>query len=242
MMWVDGVLLGGAGLVAGVANALAGGGTFFSFPVFVALGLPPVVANASNAVAVLPAHPLAAWRERALLAAHPLPWRWLGLACLGGVLGAGLLLQVGNAGFAGLIAPLLGLATLMFALGPWLAGRVQRVPGLAGLAVFAVSVYGGFFSAGLGVMMMAALHMAGVQATHLNNAQKNLLAGMVSVVAVVCWVVQGLVAWPWVWPALAGSVAGGWLGGTLAQRLPAHWLRALVLLTGSGLTVFFALK
>lgn len=242
MVFVEGVALLAAGVLAGVANSLAGGGTFFSFPVFMALGLPPVIANASNALAVLPAHPLAAWRERDLLRQQGLPWRWLGLALLGGVLGAALLQQVGNAGFARLIAPLLGLATLLFALGPWLVRHVQRVPGLAGLSVLAVSVYGGFFSAGLGVMMMAALQLAGLQDLRHNNAVKNLLAALVSAVAVWLWAWQGLIALDWVWPALLGSWLGGVLGGRWAQRIPLHWLRRGVIGMGAVLTGYYAVR
>lgn len=242
MTFTEAGLLFGAGLLAGVVNALAGGGTFLSFPVFMALGAAPVVANASNALAVLPAHPLAAWRERALLRQYGLPWRWLGLALSGGLMGAVLLQQVGNAGFAAIVAPLLGLATLVFALGPWLAKRLPPQRGMAGLAIFAVSVYGGFFSAGLGVMMMAALQLAGLEDLRLNNAVKNLLAALVSGVAVLWWMTQGLMDHALVLPALLGSMLGGLAGGRWAQVIPVKWLRAGVIGMGLLMTGWFALQ
>src|SRR5690606_5401319 len=188
-------LLLGTGLVAGLCNALAGGGTFFTFPTFLGAGLPPVVANASNAIAVWPGHALAAFGDRADLSAFRGRLGgaiWAALA--GGVCGALLLVVIENDTFERLIPMLLLAATLLFATGDRinrrLAARSRRGgTGAAGAfelaCLFAFSLYGGFFGAGLGVILMAGLLMLGVGNLELNNALKNLLGAVITSVAVV---------------------------------------------------------
>ena len=238
----DLLLLALAGVLGGLANALAGGGTLLTFPAFLAAGVPPVVANASNALAIWPAHATAAWAERATLA--PLLPAWRGralLLALGGACGAALLLLSGNRAFLALVPPLLGLATLVFALrrrllgwaGPWLASPA---------ASFLLAIYGGYFGAGLGVMLLAWLALvlpAGTSAATL-NALKNLLASLVTAAGIALLILAGAIAWPAALACLLGAVLGGWLGARLAGRLPAAWVEACVILAGTGLTLFYA--
>lgn len=238
-------LLFALGLCCGVVNAIAGGGTFFSFPVFIALGLPPVMANATNAAAVLPSHPMAAWAERHYLIARADFWRLIGIALLGGACGAGLLSVVGNQGFESLIPYLLLLATLLFACGSrlrrWLRHTAAfRLGGWSSLLLLLICVYGGFFAAGMGVILMAGLLLLGSQQMADNNAVKNLLGGVVNSVAVVVWSIQGLIDWSLVWQCFAGAVIGGVLGAKLARYLSVMWLQRLVMSVGFGLSgVFF---
>jgi uncharacterized membrane protein YfcA len=234
----------GAGFSAGVVNALAGGGTFFSFPVFMALGLPPVVANSTNAAAVWPAHPLAAWSERAQLRGVPHLPLLIGLTVLGALVGAGLLSTVGNHVFKQLVPYLLMVATALFAFGSHIRRYISadsgfRVSVLGGALMLLIAAYGGFFSAGMGVMLMAGLLLLGLHQMHTNNAVKNLLGALVNTLAVALWTWQGLIDWSMVPVAFVGAVAGGLLGARLSRWLPVHWLRRVVIGVGFGLSVFY---
>lgn len=246
LVWQSGLLFA-VGLFCGVVNAVAGGGTFFSFPVFIALGLPPVMANATNAAAVLPSHPMAAWAERHYLYARSDFWHLLLLALLGGACGAGLLSVVGNQGFEALIPYLLLVATLLFACGSRLRRWFHRTAAFrlgvwSSLLLLLVCVYGGFFAAGMGVILMAGLLLLGLQQMADNNAVKNLLGGVVNAVAVVVWSVQGLIDWSLVWQCFVGAVIGGILGAKLARYLSVIWLQRVVMTVGFGLSGVFFLK
>lgn len=238
------------GVLAGLCNALAGGGTFFTFPAFLGAGLPPVVANASNAIAVWPGHAFAAVGYRKELAT-----RRSGLgsaiaaALAGGVCGALLLVFIEDDAFARLIPFLLLAATLLFAGGERLnrrlagdAGHTRHGGGPALVrhgCLFLFSLYGGFFGAGLGVILMAGLLILGVTDLPANNALKNLLGAVITSVAVVVFAVSGLVSWPHTLIALSGAAAGGLLGARVAHRLSATWLRRVVIAVGSALSVYY---
>ena len=245
--------LGAIGVVAGLCNAIAGGGTLFSFPVFMAAGLPPVVANASNAVAVWPGHALATVGYRKELRQVSGGLTAAGLAAIiGGATGAYLLSLVGNGAFVTLIPYLLLAATTLFAIGPaanrWLSHklRVAATPasfgpfGLLGILLF--SIYGGFFGAGLGVMLMAGLLLVGVHEPQQNNAVKNLLATVVTSVAVGVFAFSGLVAWPQTACAFVGAIIGGLLGSRLARLMSPKLLRFCVTSFGFGLSAYYFLK
>jgi uncharacterized membrane protein YfcA len=244
-------LLLAAGLTGGTVNAIAGGATFFTFPAMLAVGLPPVVANASNTVALWPASCAAAltdwrqlWAERSMAA--PL----IGIGLAGGLTGALLLLVTSNDTFRVLVPFLLLLATVVFAgsgrLLRWLrrhrpadrAGPRLRHPAILALIGFC-AIYGGYFGAGIGIMMMAGLTVAGIERLHLANAMKNLLAAAINGIAVVVFVVSGIVAWPATLIMLAGAIGGGFLGARLARRIPAPALRAVVVTVGTLLTAWY---
>jgi uncharacterized membrane protein YfcA len=240
------------GFIAGVCNAVAGGGTFFTLPIFLAAGLPPVLANASNALAVWPGHILATVTYRHILWQHR---KTLLRVCLigliGAVIGSWLLSQVGNARFRALIPMLILVATLLFAFGKQIHDHFAHRPmprsmsleHLSLLAAFIqliLAVYGGFFSAGLGVMLMAMLMLFGVHDMQLNNAFKNAIASVISTVAVLIFILNGMVVWSHALPAFAACIVGGIVGAKLAQRLPAQWLKSTVVTTGLMLTVYYA--
>ena len=178
-----------SGVLAGVCNAVAGGGTFFTFPVFLSAGIPPVVANASNAVAVWPGHALAAvgYRRELREFNHRMKSSII-IAIMGGAFGALLLAYIGNRAFSMLIPFLILFATLLFCFGKsvnsWINDRTASVsietPGyVTRLFEFVVAAYGGFFGAGLGIMLMGGLLMLGVHDIHANNALKNLLGAII---------------------------------------------------------------
>lgn len=242
------LLLLAAGFLAGGMNALAGGGTFFSFPALLAVGLPPVTAGATNCVALWPASIAAAWAARPSL--RPLG-RWLlpllGAALLGGLGGGLLLLAGGDDTFRVLIPWLLLVATLLFAaspyLGRWLAARRGHsdVPPHSPLSLAShtlVSIYGGYFGAGMGILQLAAFSIEGHE-LRLANALKNLLSAVIYSVASLTFIFAGKISWYELAILLAGATLGGYAGGHLGNRLPASWLRALVLLVGCGMTVYY---
>lgn len=245
-------LLVGAGVLAGLTNAIAGGGTFFTFPVFLAAGLPPVVANASNAVAVWPGHALAVADSREALSRIKIHvGTSVVIALLGGVAGALLLVAIDSAAFAKAVPFLMLFATLLFAFGrglsAWFAPGTpgtgfERRPLATRLCEFCFAVYGGFFGAGLGVMLMAGLLMLGVQDLHVNNALKNLLASVVTSVSVAIFAATGLVSWPHTLVALAGAIAGGLLGARVARLLSALWLRRIVVAVGLVLSAYYFVR
>jgi len=237
------------GVIAGVSNAVAGGGTFFTFPAFLAAGVPPVMANASNAVAVWPGHALAVvgYRKHLTQFAQTIRGSIL-VALIGGILGAVLLAIIDNKSFSKLIPFLILMATLLFAFGArvnvWLSRRmvsnnISNPSMMTRFLELLFAVYGGFFGAGLGVMLMAGLQMLGVTDIHANNALKNLLATIVTTVAVVVLAASGLVSWPHTAVAFVGAVVGGLVGGHIAQKIPAIILKRIVVGLGSVLTLYY---
>ena len=250
MTLVQIILLFAAGLAGGTVNAIAGGATFFTFPAMLAVGLPPVVANASNTVALWPASLTAALAERKeLWANRDMAKTFLVIAMVGGLVGALLLLVTSNEEFKVLVPFLLLLATVVFAgsgrLLKWLRRRAPAPaqPRLNHPAILATigfcAVYGGYFAAGIRIMMMSGLTLAGIEQLHLANALKNLLAAAINGVAVVVFVASGIVDWPSSLVMLAGALCGGFMGARLARRIPAQALRTVVITVGSLLTAWY---
>lgn len=241
---LDAAMLFFAGVLGGAVNAAAGGGTFFTFPALMAAGLDPLTANASSAVAVYPGHAAAApaYRDELRRSGRRLIGRSL-IALAGGLTGAALLLHAGGEAFAALVPWLLLTATLLFAAGPRLRAAAERArltsPAVASAVEFLFAVYGGYFGAGLGVLLMAALTIVGVRDVQIANAQKNLLATVVTTASVATFAAAGVVAWPQTLAALLGAVAGGYGGARLARRLPGAAVRRIVIGVGAALTLYY---
>jgi uncharacterized membrane protein YfcA len=239
-----------AAFCAGAMNSVAGGGTFFSFPALLAVGVPPVAANASNSVALWPASLSGAWAYRKELARYKRYLIPMGIvSLLGGAGGGLLLLTTQDATFSRLIPWLLLFATVLFAFSGRISARLRArgsakpqgsAVALAGQAV--VSVYGGFFGAGMGIMMLASLAMAGHEDVHEINAIKNLLGAIIYSVTVVTFVAAGAVSWPYTIIMLATATLGGYWGASMARRIPALWLRRFIITVGFMLTVFYFYK
>ncbi len=261
MTALDILMIVAGGFAAGAANSVAGGGTFFSFPALMAAGVPPVVANASNSVALWPGSLTAAWAYKSELARFK-QYLWpMGLASLvGGVVGGLLLLAAGDARFSALIPWLLAFATVLFALSPQLSAalkrwRASRAPSSspgelthghasvgACVAQLLVSVYGGFFGAGMGILMMASLAIGGHDDVQEINALKNLLSSIIYSVTVVTFVVAGAVSWPHTLVMLVAASLGGYVGARAARRLQGPWLRRVVIGVGAVLSVHYFSK
>jgi uncharacterized membrane protein YfcA len=236
----DIALLAVAGLAAGAVNAIAGGGSLISFPALLAAGLPSVTANVTNAVAVLPGYLGGTIAYRRELEGQRPRVIALGLTtALGGVAGAALLV-VSPANVFEAIVPFLILAACgLLAAQPWLSKRMQpsaavdahRSPRLYA-AAFATAVYGGYFGAGLGIMLLAVLALALDDELHRLNALKGLLSFVVGAASVAFFVAFGPVRWGAAAIMAVASFAGGQVGVVVARRLPAPLLRGLVIAFG----------
>ena len=245
----DVIVLLFAGFLAGVMNAIAGGGTLITFPAMISTGLSPLTANASSALAVWPGHAVAApaaWRSvrggsRGLIVR-------VCVALVGGTVGASLLLLTGERLFAVLVPWLLLTATLLFAFGPQLQKLSSSRSNSSALSPmvltleFAASIYGGYFGAGLGILLMAMLIILEQQDLRAANALKNLLASIVTSIAVVIFIVTGAVSWQHATPALVGALIGGVFGARIAERVPTKALRAAIIGFGFVLTTHFMIQ
>ena len=242
-------LTGAAALLAGALNAVAGGGSFLTFPALVAAGVPPIAANATSAMAVSPGYlgsTLGFGPELRQLPAARLRQEVL-VAGFGGLLGAGLLLLTPGRLFEGLVPWLLALATALFALAPRLSrlgGQVTagapgrwRLPGL-----LAVAVYGGYFNGGLGILLMALYSLNGETRMNTINALKNLNSLVLSLLSVAAFAWAGAIVWPQALWMMALATLGGWLGARWARRLPARAVRIGVIATGALMSLLFFLR
>jgi uncharacterized protein len=242
-----------AAVGAGVVNTLAGGGTLLVFPTLIKLGgLSELSANTTNTVGVFPGSIAGAWGFRRELAGTG-PWLWLLLppSLLGGIVGS-LLLIAYPSYFAALVPWLLLLAALLFLLQPWLAKRLPppRVDSLPSLEVrvglivfqFVVAIYGGYFGAGMGVMMLAALALMGLGDIHRMNAVKNLLAGLINLISAVVFASSGTVHWGWSAVVVGGALLGGVIGARVGRRLPRQVVRWFVIVVGLALSAYFFVK
>lgn len=240
------LLLSAAAFGAGVLNAIAGGGTFLTFPALVLTGVPPIAANATSALAVCPGYLGSTLGFRAELAALPrsLIVREVTLNAIGGVAGALLLLVTPATVFSKVVPWLLLFATVLFAVGPYLSRWVGGEHG-SGLSrgrnpgLLLVAVYGGYFNGGLGILLMALYLVCGEQRMHTVNALKNLNSFVLSVVSVVAFAIGGAIVWKQALLMAVFATLGGFAGARLARLLPAVVVRAIVIVTGLVMSVLF---
>lgn len=244
------LLLCVAGFAAGALNAVAGGGTFLTFPALVWTGVPPIMANATATFTALPGYLGSAWAFRRDIeneGALGLVWIIL-VAASGGLLGALLLLVTTAEAFNGIVPWLLLGATVLFAAGPKLqttmiAGGRTCPPLLTAIAIFAVSVYGGYFNGGLGIMLLAVFGLVGFRKLHGMNGLKNVLSSLLSAVSVVTYAAAGLIAWDAAIVLALATTVGGYIGARLARRIrnPSR-LRVGIVMVGVTMTVVFFLS
>jgi uncharacterized membrane protein YfcA len=251
MTLFDGLLVLVASLAGGTINGIAGGGTFFTFSALIGTGLPPVIANATSAMILTPASFASTFAYLPEIRRYGRRYVPLAIASMiGGLSGALLLLFTPSSSFRTLIPFFLGFATLLFATSPLLLKCINRVasgPGsgkrrLAGIGMqFVVSIYGGYFGAGMGIIMLAALALAEGDDYHFINAAKNLCSLFIQGFALIALITAGIVAWPHAIIGLIGGVCGGYIGVKLARRVPTKFIRWIVVSFGTILTLRFAL-
>jgi len=237
-----------AGALGGALNAVAGGGSFIAFPALLFTGVAPIAANATNTVALWVGVTASsgAYRKHLDLSRRVM----LPLAVtsiIGGIAGAYLLLHTPAQTFLKVLPWLMGGATLLFIFG----GRLSRsneglahdisTSSLVIASVFEliVSVYGGYFGGGVGILNLAMLAAIGMTDIHAMNALKVVLGGIINGVAVVTFILKEAVVWRQGIVMILGATLGGYFGAHYAQKLPATWIRGFVIFVGTGMTVYF---
>ena len=207
------LLLFGAGLLAGMMNALAGGGSFLTLPALMFAGVPSVFANASSTVALLPGAATSAWAYRSdYRGFQHVPMRaMVAVSLAGGLLGALLLMNTSSRAFDFIV--------------PWLL-----------VAQGGLAIYGGYFGGAVGIMMMAVWALFGHDDIRALNASRTLLVGATNLVAVLCFALARMVWWPQTLIMLVAAALGGYLGAHVGKRLPAPVVRALISTFGFSMT------
>ena len=247
----DIAILLAAAFVAGALNAVAGGGSFLTLPALVFTGVPPVVANATGTVALLPGYAAGAWGFKDDMQAPPgLSMKAVVLlALVGGAAGAALLLFTPDATFRKIVPWLLLAATAMFAFGPQLRawaskGQASAAPSAAKAAVgmLAVSIYGGYFNGGLGILLLALLGLLGQTNLNAMNGTKNLVSALLTAIAVAIYAAGGVVQWKQALIMMVAATLGGYLGARVARKIPANWLRGGIVVVGLVMAILFFLK
>lgn len=237
-----------AGTAAGTINTVVGSGTLITFPVLLSLGVPPVTANVSNTIGLIPGGFSGVYGYRRELAGQRDRLLRFGLASfIGGVLGASLLLVLPAEVFKAVVPVLIGLALLLVIAQPRLSGRfitadqpaAGRHPVLLWILVLLTGVYGGYFGAAQGVLLMAALGALLDSDLQRVNAVKNVLALLVNLVAGVLFMLLAHPDWGYVAVIAVFSAIGGQLGAAVGRRLPAAGLRGLIVLVGVAAVVKF---
>jgi uncharacterized membrane protein YfcA len=234
-----------AGALGGAINAVAGGGTLITFPALLFFGTAPLTANATSTVALVigTSGGLYGFRNH-LNQVRVWLWRFLPSSILGGLLGGVLLTWTSNRTFSRLVPFLILFATILFLLQTFLKPQTpddtqevrNPVAGRQWLAIlfqFLVAVYGGYFGAGIGILMLASLGFLGLGNIHQMNTLKTLLGSIINLVAAVWFVVSGLVDWPRAGLMTAGAVVGYYLGAHYSQKISQRAVRQLI--TGAGL-------
>jgi uncharacterized protein len=249
--WSSYLIASAAALVAGFINAIAGGGTLITFPVLTALGIPPVAANVTNTIALCPGYLGGTYSQRKDLSALKNKlWQLLPVSVAGGITGGLLLLNTNEKYFRVLIPYLILLAAVLLALQVPVKKMISGRSGKTGsgiakktamfVLVFLGSVYGGYFGAGLGVILMAVLGMALDDSLTKLNALKQALSLSINVTAALYFAFSGKTEWLFVLVMMAGAVAGGMIGGRMAGKIKPEILRWIVVLTGLAVaTVYF---
>jgi hypothetical protein len=243
-----------AAFIAGTLNSVAGGGSFIAFPTLMFTGVPPINANATNTVALWPGTLASATAYRSeLRGQRRLLLIMAGPSLVGGLLGALLLLRTPEPVFLRLLPYLLLLATLLFAFGGQLTGRLRsrlgKVSGpawipVAGAALvqLVIATYGGFFGGGIGILMLATLATLGMEDVHAMNGVKTVLASLINGVAVITFIIAGAIYWPQAAIMIVGAVLGGYGGASTARRIDPLLVRRFVIAVGFALTAYFFVR
>ncbi len=247
---LDALAIFAAGLAAGTVNVIVGSGSLITFPTLLALGYPPVLANVSNTVGLVPGSVSAVVAYRRELVGQRHRVLQLGAASLlGGLSGAVLLLSLPDDVFKAAVPALIAIAALLMAAQPRISARLEQretrpAHGGAGLlvGVFLTGVYGGYFGAAQGVILIALLAIFIDDDLQRLNGTKNVLALVVNAVAGVFFIATTSISWSVAGLIAAGSIIGGQVGGRYGRRLPAPLLRSLIVIVGLGVAVGLAVE
>jgi uncharacterized membrane protein YfcA len=239
------LLLFAAAFAAGAINAIAGGGSFLTFPSLVFAGIPAVAANASSTVALVPGAMASvfSYRQDIQRLNEPRLNSWFAISLLGGALGAALLLFTSDKTFR-LVAPwLLLFATLVFTFGARISaalkGRMHANQTLMLLMLFPVAVYGGYFGGGIGIMFLAAMRLYGMTDIHGMNGIKAILGGSLNAIAALIFIGSRHVDWQPTLIMMTAAILGGFAGPALARRMSPAIIRGIVIAVGFSMTIYF---
>ena len=238
-----------AAFTAGALNAVAGGGSFLTLPALVFTGVPPVAANATGTVALLPGYMAGAWGFKDDMQSPPGLSMKQGVARspVGGSVGAALLLFTPDATFRKVVPWLLLAATAMFAFGPqlraWASGKNADAAAAsatkAAVGMLIVAIYGGYFNGGLGILLLALFGLLGQTNLNAMNGLKNWVSALLTAIAVAIYAAGGLVLWPQALMMMVAATAGGYGGARVARKLPAPVLRWGIVATGLVMAALF---
>ena len=245
------VLLAGTGVVAGIIATIVGGAAVVIYPALIATGVPPQLAAVCNLASIVPATMLAALADRTQL--PPFNRAFVGLiiaSIVGAGLGAVLLVSTPDQMFAQIVPLLLGFATLLFAyserISRWLRARAEGrghaiAFNFASLKVILpVSLYGGYFGAGVGILMLGVFSLATGGDYRAANVAKNFVSSLNGLAATLVFATQGAVLWPQTLALAVGTIGGGLIGAYVARVIPRNVIRVLIVAVGVALTVAFA--
>lgn len=259
-LWKALLILCPAAALGGAINAVAGGGTLVTFPALMfVLGNVPgaaIIANATNTVALCPGAFSGSWGyRREIKQLKDWIW-WLAIPSLiGGLLGSWIVVEGTEKSFRMMVPWLIGLATLLFILQPKLVPKSKQTadsdsvgsPGnrsikyraLVCLFQFLIGIYGGYFGAGIGILMLSSLSLLGIGNIHHVNGLKTILAGLINGVSMIVFIGDGKVNWMLAVPMIASAILGGWLGATWSRKLDKQVVRKVVITIGVVLTVWY---
>lgn len=247
------IVLCGSAVLAGVVNSVAGGGTLLTFPALDWTLGSSVIANATSTTVLFPGSLAAVWgyrRELKTLKKWIIPLMIPSL--IGGLLGTWLILSQPEKTFEKLVPWLILLATTLFLLQPFISrwtgiGKPHQEPSravFAGIIIFQflVSLYGGYFGAGIGILMLSSLALMGVGDIHQMNALKSLLASAINGMSVIVFIGYGKVDWKYATPMIIAAIVGGFVGASVARRLNKNLVRYSVIAIGFGLAVYYFVR
>jgi uncharacterized membrane protein YfcA len=249
----DILLLIPTAIVAGAVNSIAGGGTFFSFPILILLGMPPLTANTTNKVgiAIASVAGVAGFRQELKIIRHHLLFYIL-LGTLGSVVGSYLLLTILAEQFSELVPWLMLAATCLFKFSSRLLKMLRprnehdKLTGVrrwvVGAGQFAIGVYGGFFAAGMGILMLALYELAGMKNIHEMNAVKVVVALAINVISAGVFLLSGTVNWAVAGILIVGAMIGGYYGAVFSKKISPAILRNIIVLYGAGMTVYLFVR
>lgn len=254
MTILQGVLLFGSAALAGMINSVAGGGTLLTFPALIWAGNSAIIANATSTVALVPGAWSSIWGYRSQL--HETPRRFFVLllpSLIGGIIGAVLLKRTPPVIFANMVPYLVLFATVLFMLQEpvqrWLrTSDLTHHPVTARWIIgtsfyqFLVAIYGGYFGAGIGILMLAVLGIMGLTNIHQMNGLKNIFGSSINAVAAIYFILAGLVNWQSALLMMAGAIIGGYGAAGLAQRLGQKFVRRAVIVIGFAMTISLLFK
>lgn len=237
-----------AAFFAGAMNSVAGGGSFLTLPALMLGGVSPVVANATSTVALFPGSFASAYsyREEIKGLAQINLKLWLAIGVAGGLAGALLLMYTSDNTFLKITPWLLLFATLLFLFGRQVNAFLQERAHFSQFALlvilFLISVYGGYFGGGMGIMMLAVFSLYGLTNIHAMNGVKAMMGGSLNAMAVVVFVLAHQISWLPALTMMAAGIAGGYCGPIVARRFPQQYIRLFVVFIGCFMTVYFFAK